>query len=500
MTKQGGHEELISLYDTNKQAAIEGGAASQKLWEDSTNKAVEQLRSEGLNISMGGQSQGGFFNDLFNSFQQSMGYAMDGNGGLDENGAFSISTCFTAGTLIHTKTGTKKIEEIAIGDQVLSWDEESGERSYKTVTELFVHDINQLFDVEVNENETFHTTWNHPFWVVNEQAWVQVKDLKVGDIVQLKDGSEVPISKISSYSVSMTKVYNLEIEENHTYYVGKDGVLVHNYDYAATQKLATENGYVNGTKTYVDENGHTVISKTMGDKGIVEVVDMGGGNKVTRLVEVDEYGLVRKQEFNTEGKLIESKTSYVQDGILENLIEVAGHLTTGLPATIVSGLGAFLDLTLGNGIVAAHNIFTNDQNDWKYAVPYFGGPNGENDFIGIANSSLPAIVGSRGMGGGPFAFFNSNQGSYQDQFHNNWGTQEGNSAKPLATHEIGHVTQSWNLFQNPLAFFYPLYAPMMTKYNNQNNAFEKQADKIGENNSAKERAKALEAIFGGYRP
>ncbi|UPY81074.1 hypothetical protein FH581_022740 (plasmid) [Leptospira weilii] len=30
--------------------------------------------------------------------------------------------------------------------------------------------------------------------------------------------------------MSKTSVYNLEIEETHTYYVGKDGVLVHNYD------------------------------------------------------------------------------------------------------------------------------------------------------------------------------------------------------------------------------------------------------------------------------
>ncbi|WP_217699382.1 polymorphic toxin-type HINT domain-containing protein, partial [Leptospira alexanderi] len=101
--------------------------------------------------------------------------------------------------------------------------------SYKAVTELFVHDINHLFDVEVNFQETFHTTWNHPFWLVNERSWVQVKDLKVGDIVLLKDGSSVPITKISAYSVSKTSVYNLEIEETHSYYVGKDGVLVHNY-------------------------------------------------------------------------------------------------------------------------------------------------------------------------------------------------------------------------------------------------------------------------------
>ncbi|RHX77446.1 hypothetical protein DLM77_21160 [Leptospira yasudae] len=233
MTKSGGHEELISLYDSNKQTAFANGDNSPEAikWKSDTTQAVEQLRSEGLNITMGGQSQsGGFFNDLFTSFQNSMGNATNGNGGFDTNGAFSINTCFTAGTLVHTKNGLKKIEELGIGDQVLSWDEESGETSYKTVTELFVHEINHLYDVEVNQREIFHTTWNHPFWVVTERSWVQVKDLKVGDIVQLKDGSSVPITGIRPYSLSMTPVYNLEVEENHTYYVGKDGVLVHNYD------------------------------------------------------------------------------------------------------------------------------------------------------------------------------------------------------------------------------------------------------------------------------
>ncbi|RHX77558.1 hypothetical protein DLM77_20855 [Leptospira yasudae] len=256
MTKSGGHEELISLYDSNKQTAFANGENSPEAikWKSETTQAVEQLRSEGLNIGMGGQSQsGGFFNDLFTSFQNSMGNATNGNGGFDTNGDFSINTCFTAGTLVHTKNGLKKIEEIGIGDQVLSWDEESGEQSYKTVTELFVHEINHLYDVEVNGIEVFHTTWNHPFWVVNERSWVKVKDLKVGDIVQLKDGSQVPITGITPYSLSMTSVYNLEVEENHTYYVGQEGVLVHNYGGTdKTEAHAQIEAILNGKETPID--------------------------------------------------------------------------------------------------------------------------------------------------------------------------------------------------------------------------------------------------------
>ncbi|TGL69369.1 polymorphic toxin-type HINT domain-containing protein, partial [Leptospira kmetyi] len=208
---------------------------------------------------------------------------------------FVPNTCFTAGTLVHTKTGTKKIEEIEVGDQVLSWDEESGEKSYKTVTELFVHDINQLFDVEMNDNETFHTTWNHPFWVVNERSWVKVKDLKVGDIVQLKDGSEVPISKISSYSVSMTQVYNLEIEKNHTYYVGESGVLVHNYE-GDNDAMSRINDALDNPSSDVKDTTKDIldlIADKAKDYGGKIATWLGGGAKALGIA-IDTYDFINQ--------------------------------------------------------------------------------------------------------------------------------------------------------------------------------------------------------------
>ena len=41
--------------------------------------------------------------------------------------------CFVAGTLIHTKDGLKAIEDIQIGDLVLSKDDQTGEVAYKPV-------------------------------------------------------------------------------------------------------------------------------------------------------------------------------------------------------------------------------------------------------------------------------------------------------------------------------------------------------------------------------
>ncbi|WP_241556005.1 TIGR04388 family protein [Leptospira yasudae] len=242
MTKSGGHEELISLYDSNKQTAFANGENSPEAikWKSETTQAVEQLRSEGLNITMGGQSQsGGFFNDLFTSFQNSMGNATNGNGGFDTNGDFSIRTCFTAGTLVHTQTGTKRIEEVTVGDVVLSWNEATGKQEYNRVTETFVKETEEIFTLLFSDGKQLETTWNHPFRRLLPQyksetlptkensEWVAAKDLKEGDLTFTKDGRVLEIGYIQVDDRD-EKVYNFSVEKEHDYYVGEDGILVHN--------------------------------------------------------------------------------------------------------------------------------------------------------------------------------------------------------------------------------------------------------------------------------
>jgi dipeptidyl aminopeptidase/acylaminoacyl peptidase len=177
---------------------------------------------------------------------------------VDENGTVHPRTCFTAGTLVHTKDGTKVIEDIKVGDVVLSWNEDSGEKEYKTVTELFLHEVELLYElsfqrpnedslVSLVDEAKIKTTWNHPFWVVDKQAWIEARHLKAGDKVLLSSGKEVAISGTRSYNVEATKVYNFEVADNHTYFVGEDGVLVHNYE---VSRLRKDNGYIVSESNY----------------------------------------------------------------------------------------------------------------------------------------------------------------------------------------------------------------------------------------------------------
>ncbi|EMO90400.1 intein N-terminal splicing domain protein [Leptospira noguchii str. 2001034031] len=94
---------------------------------------------------------------------QSFGFANDGSKMVDKAGVFHLDTCFAAGTQVQTKDGRKSIEAIQVGDVVRSWNEKTNAFENKAVTELFVHEVPQLFFLELDGEEELHTTWNHPF-------------------------------------------------------------------------------------------------------------------------------------------------------------------------------------------------------------------------------------------------------------------------------------------------------------------------------------------------
>jgi hypothetical protein len=111
---------------------------------------------------------------------------------------------------------------------VLSWNEKTGEREYKTVTNLWVRETSLLYQVKLPGQKPIVTTWNHPFWSVTQSAWIATENLKVGELLSLEDGSETSIESITHYETEETTVYNFEVEGNDSYYVGEVGVLVHN--------------------------------------------------------------------------------------------------------------------------------------------------------------------------------------------------------------------------------------------------------------------------------
>lgn len=73
------------------------------------------------------------------------------------------------------------------------------------------------------------TTANHPFYVIGK-GWVAAGDLVDGDEVYNLDGTtSVVLASETEKLDEPVLVYNLEVEDFHSYFVGFVPVLVHNY-------------------------------------------------------------------------------------------------------------------------------------------------------------------------------------------------------------------------------------------------------------------------------
>lgn len=143
------------------------------------------------------------------------------------SGGLSSSQCFVAGTAILAASGHVLIEDIAAGDYVWATDPETGETGLRRVVQTFENEANELIHVYVNGEEIV-TTREHPFYSP-VKGWTAACELGAGDMLVLVNGEYVVVEKVQHELLeNPVKVYNFEVEDFHTYYVGGTGVLVHN--------------------------------------------------------------------------------------------------------------------------------------------------------------------------------------------------------------------------------------------------------------------------------
>lgn len=137
--------------------------------------------------------------------------------------------CFAAGTPVHTATGLRPIEGIRVGDEVWSRDEHTGKAALQRVQQRFVtHNQPILALTTANDSgttETLRVTHEHPFWT--SEGWVAAEDLAPNDAVQLLSEEWVTVVAGQTLDEQVT-VYNFEVAQFHTYFVGAYGLWVHN--------------------------------------------------------------------------------------------------------------------------------------------------------------------------------------------------------------------------------------------------------------------------------
>ena len=187
--------------------------------------------------------------------------------------------CFVAGTLVHTRSGPVPIEQIKVGDVVLSHPDQGGEPGYKRVVNTSVRQgqavIRVIFgsDEDPDTEYSLFVTVDHPFWVEGV-GWAPASRLRPASVLRLADGTFAdvlwvrPVFRTDRPNVGValvedgeegvgreidfddmnylddvdideslldgtdkdphfrTTVHNLDVEDFHTCHVGKAGVLV----------------------------------------------------------------------------------------------------------------------------------------------------------------------------------------------------------------------------------------------------------------------------------
>jgi hypothetical protein len=126
--------------------------------------------------------------------------------------------CFAAGTPLRTPGGWRNIEELGVGDLVLSRDQfdPSGDVLPKVVEEVFVTE-GLVWHLHTC-GQVIRTTAEHPFYV-RERGWVPCNQLQIGDWLITEDGLCVRVDDLLDTGAYET-LYNLRIADFHTYFVG----------------------------------------------------------------------------------------------------------------------------------------------------------------------------------------------------------------------------------------------------------------------------------------
>ena len=203
--------------------------------------------------------------------------------------------CFAAGTLVACRNADgeeihKPIEEIEVGDEVLSYDEETGEQGYKLVVRLFRNQTKEWYHVFV-DGEEIRCTGEHPFYVKGK-GFIPAKELKSGDKCLLSTGEDVTIEKVEVETLTEAEItYNFEVADFHTYYVTEKDVLVHN-TCKTTEIVDTVDDALTRAEEHLGKSQHYYVDK----KGYVNkniLVSDADPRKIVRF-DIDPYGHVKR--------------------------------------------------------------------------------------------------------------------------------------------------------------------------------------------------------------
>lgn len=201
--------------------------------------------------------------------------------------------CFKAGTKVLTPSGNRNIEELKIGDEVIT-----GSGNIEKVENILNRHAEDTCNVKVAGIGSIYTTSEHPFLAkqflyidndemecFSEPSWVKASDLKFGDKVATRnhefekkydeDNDVIWTTVYSSEATEPYEVYNLTVSNEHTFIA--NGVVVHNCGGTGAMLSCDPDGYLYPCIRYMESS-------------------LGCSQKPMRIGNVDE-GIAQREEY-----------------------------------------------------------------------------------------------------------------------------------------------------------------------------------------------------------
>ena len=159
--------------------------------------------------------------------------------------AITGQSCFVAGTPVWVawqnksgewQVGTKRVEQVKQGEWVLSRNEQTGQTETKRVLQTTIKQAKSVITVTLADAqsgkvvESITASPEHPFFVEGK-GFVPAGQLALGNAIVTRAGPNLLVKAVQTQSrAEGYEVYNLVVEDDHTYFVGKHngGAWVHN--------------------------------------------------------------------------------------------------------------------------------------------------------------------------------------------------------------------------------------------------------------------------------
>lgn len=144
-------------------------------------------------------------------------------------GDSSAVACFKKNTKVLTNKGYINIQDIKVNDLVVSYNIDSNKNEYSKVIKTFEHkDTKDYLYKITSKSIVIEATSKHPICINNDKMeYIEAEKIKISDKLVDLDGNKHLVDKIEFNEIVDT-FYNLEVENNHNYYVTKNNILVHN--------------------------------------------------------------------------------------------------------------------------------------------------------------------------------------------------------------------------------------------------------------------------------